>query len=444
MRSVYVIVAMSILSAIAVAQSPAPAQQLPDATTVATRVGQIVVFQDEVKAVSYSRSTEGYYLSFGAPYPKQTLSVWIDNKTYDRLPYHHSMVGRTVSISGQLETSPTGPLIKLESSDHFQVLPTDEAILSKPTLDGKQDRAQFTTAVWQTFKREDFNTLEILSQDLQESRERLNDGTWLNEAFFAAFGLSPNASKERYAEVEQILARWEQARPASTVLPLIKAQYHVDLAWKWRGTGLAKTVTPEGWTGFKKELAIAHQILEAHATAKAFPEYFSLMQTVALGEHWPREKYEQLFAEATRAEPEYYNYYYKKAQYLLPRWYGRKGEWEAFAEQVRQQYGAGGAGDALYARIALAVRDYCGCNDLFRDSTISWDIVASGCEYLIRQYPDSRYLKSLYANLAWKAGDRVRLRKALPAIKSDPDMTVWVNLENVALAEKFAATNAER
>ena len=140
MRISYVMVAMSILSAIAVAQSPAPAQQFPDATTVATRVGQTVMFQDEVKAVSYSRSTEGYYLSFGAPYPKQTLSVWIDNKTYDRLPYHHSMVGRTVSISGQLETSPTGPLIKLESSDHFQVLPTDEAILSKPTLDGKQDR----------------------------------------------------------------------------------------------------------------------------------------------------------------------------------------------------------------------------------------------------------------------------------------------------------------
>jgi hypothetical protein len=44
----------------------------------------------------------------------------------------------------------------------------------------------------------------------------------------------------------------------------------------------------------------------------------------------------------------------------------------------------------------------------------------------------------------WKADDRVRLRKALPAIKSDPDMTIWVNLENVAMAEKFAASNAER
>ena len=95
------------------------------------------------------------------------------------------------------------------------------------------------------------------------------------------------------------------------------------------------------------------------------------------------------------------------------------------------------AGDGLYARIAWSMRDY--YDNIFRDSAVSWDKVASGYEYLIRQYPNSNYLKSLYANLAWKVGDRVRLRKALPQIKDNPDMTVWVNLENVALAEKFAA-----
>src|SRR5256885_7784894 len=236
---------------LALVLAKAQTQELSKAAAVATQIGQAAEFQDDVKAVSYSRSTEGYYLSFGAPYPKQILSVWIEGKMYERLPFHKSMVGRTVRISGQIEKSPTGPLIKLESKDHFQVLPTDEAILSKPILDGKQDRAQFESPVWQTFKRENFDTLEVLSQELQQSRERLNDGSWLNEAFFNAFGLSSNASMESYAAVEQRLARWEQARPASPVLPLIKARYHVDLAWKWRGTSYGKTVTPEGRAGFK-------------------------------------------------------------------------------------------------------------------------------------------------------------------------------------------------
>src|SRR4051812_46532612 len=125
--------------AVAVAQDVA----IPNASQVTDKLGQTVEFQDEVKAVSYSRSTKGYYLSFGEAYPKQMLSVWIDRKIYDRLPVHHSMVGRTVHIAGQLETSPTGPLIKLASAEQFRVMATDESILGKEKLDGKQDRAQF-------------------------------------------------------------------------------------------------------------------------------------------------------------------------------------------------------------------------------------------------------------------------------------------------------------
>src|SRR6266513_5507314 len=157
---------LSAFACLALLLGKAHAQELPKASAVAAQVGEAAEFQDDVKAVSYSRSTKGYYLSFGAPYPKQILSVWIEGERYERLPSHKSMVGRTVRISGQLEKSPTGPLIKLESRDHFQVLPTDEAILSKPTLDGKQEREQFRSAVYQTFKREDFDTLETLGGEL--------------------------------------------------------------------------------------------------------------------------------------------------------------------------------------------------------------------------------------------------------------------------------------
>jgi hypothetical protein len=268
------------------AQSIALPQNPPDAASVASRIGQTVEFQDEVKAVSYSRSTKGYYLSFGAPYPKQLLSVWMLEKLYDRLPYHSSMVGRTVQITGQIESSPTGPLIKLASRDNFKVLATDESILTKPTLDGNQDRAQFETAIYQTFQRGDFDTLDTIGHELQTSRERLNDGTWLSEAYFAAFRISVGTRLEHYNENEQLLARWEQSRPTSPVLPMIKASFHIDLAWKWRGNGYSNTVTPEGWAGFKKELAVARRILDADQTGKFYPEYYALMQMLALGEGW--------------------------------------------------------------------------------------------------------------------------------------------------------------
>jgi hypothetical protein len=55
-----------------------------------------------------------------------------------------------------------------------------------------------------------------------------------------------------------------------------------------------------------------------------------------------------------------------------------------------------------------------------------------------RLSPQSDYLKNVYAYFCWKAADRARLREALPPVRANPDMQIWVNLENVAFAEKFA------
>jgi hypothetical protein len=66
--------------------------------------------------------------------------------------------------------------------------------------------------------------------------------------------------------------------------------------------------------------------------------------------------------------------------------------------------------------------------------------MASGFQYLIKQHPQSDYLKNVYAYFCWKAGDAARLRDALPKVRANPDMEIWVNLENVSLAERMAAS----
>src|SRR3954454_20478705 len=111
-------VILFLLLALACARSANAAPEnpnIPNAPTAAKRFGQFVEFKDDVKAVSYSRTSTGYYMSFGAPWPKQALSVWAPAKMYDKLPFAHSMVGRTVIINGKIEPTPDGPLIKLES-----------------------------------------------------------------------------------------------------------------------------------------------------------------------------------------------------------------------------------------------------------------------------------------------------------------------------------------
>ncbi len=436
------VVATSALIALFLPKALSLAEEVAKAAEVAQKVGQTVTFQDEVKAVSFSRSTRGYYLSFGAPYPQQVLSVWVAEKLYDQLPFAHKLVDRTVRITGVLESSPTGPLLKIDSLDQLAVVEMDEAVVSQLILDGRRDRHKFQAAVQQIFAREDFQTLEKLAEELRQSQERTADGDWLLNIFFTALHVAVNAPDEDYTFTEGRLANWAKARPESLVLTLMQAQFHRDLAWHAVKSGSWRSVNSDTRKVYRKEIALSRQILEGHPAEKIYPPYFDLMLDVAICQRWPRANFFRLLEEATTTYPEDEFYYLRGAEYLLHYWGGKKGEWEAYAEKERRRFGASGAGDALYARIGWSmVHRY---RNLFRETAISWEEMASGFDYLIKQHPDSNYLKNAYANLAWRADDRVRLRKLLAEIKSNPDMEIWVNLENVALAENFAVTDSGR
>lgn len=165
---------------------------LPDATTVANRTNQRVLFQDVVKAASHSNSRDGCYINFGAPYPNQVLSVWVPDTITEKLP---RLLGRTVRIDGVVQLSESGPLINLESPGQIEVLPVDESILSKMRLGGRTDRREFILAIKQRLKRGDIDTVEVLGNELHQSHERFTDGTWLADAYFAAFDLAARASE---------------------------------------------------------------------------------------------------------------------------------------------------------------------------------------------------------------------------------------------------------
>ena len=410
--------------------------RLPAAGEVATRIGQEVEFEDVITAVAHSRSKTGRYFSFGAPYPKQALSVWVLDDIYDQLPHDPGLIGRRVRIKGKLESSPTGPMVTLASPDEFDLVEVDDALVAKPFLDGRIDREHFMAAVAQAFWREDFTKLEQLVKDLQESRERFSDGTWIENAFFIALEVAEDESNERYAEAGGKIDRWLAHHPGSAAATIAQAGYHINLAAHARGAR-SGSETPEGRAEFKREMGVARQILEANPSAQIVPEYFVKMEKIAFAQEWTREAFFRLFAEAIAREPDYYTFYFQAAFYLLAGPGSERGGWEGFAEEQREKRGAGGGeGDALYARIAWSMSvNY---PDLFGRSAISWEKMASGFDLLMKRYPNSRWLKNAYANFAWKADDRVRLRPALAAIADNPDMGIWVSLENFAIAQKFA------
>ena len=427
--------ALLVAAAIALGQEE---QKLPDAATAAKQLYQNVIFEDVIKAVSKSKTHDGFYLSFGAPYPKQILSVWASNETYHKLPGAGALVGRTVRIRGMVDPTASGPMIYLESPAQFQLRRVDEAMISKTELEGKGDRHQFIMAIRYRLQRNDFDTIEILGSELHQSHERFLDGTWMLDAFFGAFKLGADRSNETFEQRARTITDWKARYPESVLPILVEARFRVDLAWKWRALEAGDKPPNECGQHCEQELAAARQILEARPQAKTSPNYFVEMIGAALGQGWKKEDYFRLFAEAVSREPEYDRFYSAAANYL--RWYGKKGEWETFAEEQRRKLG-GPEGDARYTRIAWSQEDEYR-HHLFDRTAISWPIMAAGFDALIRQYPASNYLKNAYAYFAWEAKDRARLRTALEPIKAHPDMDIWVNLENVQFAEKFAAAES--
>lgn len=433
--------ALAISFGLLLASTAARAESLPNATEVAKQLGRDVEFVDVVRAISHSRSKDGCYFSFGAPYPKQVLSVWVPDDVYAQLPRDPGLLGRKVRIKGRLESSPTGPMVTLASPDQFDLLDVNDAFLAKSFLDGRMDREHFMAAVGQAFWREDFATLEELANELRESRERFSDGTWILSAFFSGLEVNMDEADERFAEVARKMERWLARYPASAAAPIAQAGYHLSLGNHARWAG-SRSETEDGLTAYVREGGVAQQILEAHPAAKIMPEYYQKMEMIAFVVGWPPAAFFRLFDEAVAREPDYYSTYFRAASYLLAGPHRERGGWERFAEAQRQRRGAGGEGDAIYTRIAWSMSvNY---HNLFESSAASWETMAAGFDRLMSQYPKSRWIKNSYANFAFQAHDRARLRPALAAIASDPDVGVWVNLENFAIAQRFAAEEPAR
>lgn len=415
----------------------APAAPRLTAAEAAPRLGQDVVFEDVVKAISQSRTKKGCYFSFGAPYPKQVLSVWVPDEVWDKLPRDPGLIGRTVRIRGRLEASPTGPLLTLASPDQFTLVDADDRMLAKDFLDGRMDREHFMAAVAQAFWREDYDTLEELVRELQESHERFADGTWIEGGFFKGLQIAVSESDQRFADAGARFDRWRAHYHSSAAALIAQAGYHLDLGWHLRATRPADRVL-QTQEEFAREASLARHLLEGNPGAKNVLEWFAKMERVAFAQSWPHDAFFRLFAEASAREPDYFDIYFQAAHYLRAK--EGRGAWERFAEQQRATRGAGGEGDVLYTRIAWSVSvNY---HNLFESTQASWPTMASGFTQLMAQHPDSRWLQNAYARFAFLAHDRARLRPALAAIADHPDMGIWVNLENVALARKFAAEEA--
>jgi hypothetical protein len=281
----------------------------------------------------------------------------------------------------------------------------------------------------------DFDKLDALARKYRASKEHYADGLWkLNEVYA---GISPGkqADDSYWSGHLAVLENWMKAKPDSITARVAMADSLVSYAWKARGSGYAKTVTKDGRKQFGERLKHATGVLaEARTLKEQCPRWWSVMLQAALGLGVDRAYYDRIFNEAILFDPAYMVYYARKANYLLPRWHGRPGEWEAFVARAADNIG-GENGDILYARVVWFEESY--FKNIFRENKISWERTDKGLEALMKRYPNSLAVKSERAYLAGIAGDRPKARKYFDALEGRVDLSVWDSKDNFVEHAQF-------
>ena len=249
-----------------------------------------------------------------------------------------------------------------------------------------------------------FKQLEKIAQDFRSSKQIFTDGQWKLKLFYDGLVYD---SKERLEENWETklskLREWLKMMPDSITAHVALSSCMIKYAFHGRGYGYAHTVSEDRRKLFRERLKEATKIFNnGGKLQQKCPEWWSVAQGLALARGLNRLAYDSLFNQAIQFEPLYTHYYFKKAIYLLPRWYGKKGEWEQFAYAAGDAIG-GEHGNILYARIILFM-DTVGPYDAvtWESPQISWSRVKKGFEALrssnLNDYPGKPEHKSRFKN----------------------------------------------
>jgi hypothetical protein len=306
--------------------------------------------------------------------------------------------------------------------------PSDPQVVTPKELELRQG---IIDQVEKLFRDREYVKIDDLARKLRVSKDSYPNGKWQLSTLYVALESTDDESSEA-AWTENISRHKEyvKQRPDSITARVSLADVLVNYAWKARGNGYARTVTKDGWNLMKERLAESNKILiEAKELKEKCPEWYLVLQDVALGQGWERGKYDALVQEALQYEPSLATYHFAKTDYLLPRWHGVEGEYEEYSMQVADNVG-GDEGDLLYARIVWYIEDMHFISNIFDETKLSWQRTKKGFEILLKKYPDSLWVASKYCYLAGLAHDGA-LQKFLYSnyIKDQVVLDVWESKE---------------
>lgn len=201
---------------------------------------------------------------------------------------------------------------------------------------------------------------------------------------------------------DEIDADFDAAAPDHPVRLALDGLYLTDEAWLARGDGTNRSVTPEGWSGFRSYLQQADEELEAaYVQHPGEAEIADLMVKVELGQGRGRPRMEQWFGRAVAADPLDLEAYNAKFWYLEPRWYGSERDLVDFGRECLHLPNAPpNVASAFFSAMAQA---YQLDRDAYRRPGV-WEPLSQAYQQFLEKYPQSIRARTGYAVHAAQGG----------------------------------------
>ena len=295
-----------------------------------------------------------------------------------------------------------------------------------------KERNDFRANLRALVSKGDFQSLESQAEDFRSHKSRFQNGYWKLQAFYVAFGdLPADAGDKAWLELIDKLQQWTREFPDSITPRLALAETYRGYAWVARGTDSGDKVTDEGAKLMDERLGKSFVCLQQ---AKKLLEkqkdygYYAINLRVCLGANLERSSYENLFEEGVQNAPDYSPIYEYKAYYLLPRWYGQKGEWETFARTMSKRKDIPNS-EEIFARSALYLFRLGFFYDEFSASDESWEDLKSSFHAVEKNYPDSLEVKSILCLMSANLCDYKEAREQMKLLKGKVDLSVWSTKE---------------
>jgi len=278
-----------------------------------------------------------------------------------------------------------------------------------------------------------FEDLDEFADEARATRGRFPGGDWklfniydvTNEPAAGA-----DVTEEEWQAHLGLFEDWIQKYPDSATARAAYADTWVRYAWHARGPRAARDLSATQKKLFAERLERAKEVaVEALSRGLRCPHYYSVLLSVGQGQGWSRSEFDKVFEAAITGEPLYRSFYHEKGSYLLPRWYGKDGDWQSFAEESADRLGADEGADMFYFIYSDMVGYYYGERDLPGLVRPVWNRLKQGFEARERLHGVTVDERTVFGRYAYIAGDRAVVQSVLEKIGDQWNQALWGSIQ---------------